>query len=68
MTLQGQKRTSKFVFLDIKKIESKGVEMNEHVARIGEKTSEYTVRVRKPEGKGPFRRRRRRWDDSIILS
>jgi hypothetical protein len=57
-----------FVFLAIKKIELRGVEMKGQVARMGEKTSEYIVRVREPEGKRPLRRSRRRWDDSIILS
>jgi hypothetical protein len=36
-----------------------------HVARIGDMKNAYNILVRKPEGKRPIGRRRRRWDDNI---
>ena len=36
----------------------------EHVACMGEMSSVYSVLLWKPEGKRPFRRPRRRWDDN----
>ena len=39
----------------------------EHVARMGDKTGMYTVLVRKPEGKRPLGRPRRRWEDNIEM-
>jgi hypothetical protein len=36
-----------------------------HVARMGEERKAYKVLVRKPEGKRPLGRPRRRWDDMI---
>jgi len=39
----------------------------EHVARMGDKTGMYTVLVRKPEGKRPLGRPRRRWEDNIKM-
>jgi hypothetical protein len=36
-----------------------------HVARIGEKRNAYRLLVRKPEGKRPLGRPRRRWVDNI---
>jgi hypothetical protein len=36
-----------------------------HVARIGEKRNVYKLLVRKPEGKRPLGRPRRRWIDNI---
>jgi len=38
-----------------------------HVARIGERISVYRVLVGKPEGKRPFARPRRRWEDNIKI-
>ena len=39
----------------------------EHVARMGEERGVYRVLVRKPEGKRPLWRTRRRWVDNIRL-
>jgi ribosome biogenesis protein Nip4 len=38
-----------------------------HVARMEEMRSSNTILVRKPEGKTPLRRPRRRWEDNIKL-
>ena len=38
-----------------------------HVARMGEKMGVYRVLVRKPEGRRPLRRPRRRWVDNIRM-
>ena len=38
-----------------------------HVARMGERRSEYKIWVRKSEGKSPLGRPRRRWEDNIIM-
>jgi len=38
-----------------------------HVARMGERRDLYGVLVGKPEGKRPFGRPRRRWEDNINL-
>jgi hypothetical protein len=38
-----------------------------HVARIGEKKTAYRILVRKPEGKRPLGRPRRRWLDNIKM-
>ena len=39
-----------------------------HVARMMERRSVYRVLVRKPEGKRPFGRYRRRWEDNIKMN
>jgi hypothetical protein len=39
--------------------------MEEHVTRMGEGRSVYRVLLEKPEGKRPFVRPRRRWEDYI---
>jgi len=36
-----------------------------HAARMGERRRLYRVLVRKPEGKRPLERPRRRWEDNI---
>jgi hypothetical protein len=36
-----------------------------HIERIGEKRNSYRILVRKPEGRRPLGRTRRRWMDSI---
>jgi hypothetical protein len=36
-----------------------------HVARVGEMRNSYTILVGRPEGKRPFGRPRRRWEDNI---
>jgi hypothetical protein len=38
-----------------------------HVACMGEERKVYKVLVRKPEGKRPLRRPRRRWEDGIRM-
>jgi hypothetical protein len=38
-----------------------------HVARMGERRCVHRVLVRKPEGKRPLRRPRRRWEDNIKM-
>jgi len=38
-----------------------------HVARMGERRGVYRVLVRKPEGKRPLGRPRRRWEDNIKM-
>jgi len=38
-----------------------------HVARTGERRGVYRVLVRKPEGKRPLGRPRRRWEDNIKM-
>ena len=39
----------------------------EHVARMGERRGVYRVLVRKPEGKRPLGRPRRKWEDNIKM-
>jgi hypothetical protein len=39
----------------------------DHVARIWEKRNTYRLLVRKPEGKRPLGRPRRRWVDNITM-
>jgi hypothetical protein len=36
-----------------------------HVARLGDERGVYRLLVRKPEGKRPLERPRRRWEDNI---
>ena len=38
-----------------------------HVARMGEGRDVYRILVEKPEGKRPFGRPRRRWEDNIKM-
>jgi len=38
-----------------------------HVERMGEMRNWYKILVRKPEGKRPPGRRRRRWEDNIRM-
>ena len=38
-----------------------------HVARMGDRRSVFRVLVRKPEGKRPLGRPRRRWEDNIKI-
>ena len=41
--------------------------MGGHVARMGYRSGVYGVLVGKPEGKSPFGRERRRWEDNINM-
>jgi len=38
-----------------------------HVACMGKRRGEYRLLVRKPEGKNPLGRPRRRWEDNIKM-
>jgi len=38
-----------------------------HVARVGERRGVYRVLVGKPEGKRPYGRHKRRWEDDIKM-
>jgi hypothetical protein len=38
-----------------------------HVARMGDERNVYSVLIRKPEGKRPLGRSRRRWEDGIRM-
>jgi hypothetical protein len=46
-------------------IKSRRMRWVEHVAHMGENRGVYRALVGKPEGKRPFGRRRRRWEDNI---
>jgi len=48
-------------------IKSRRMKWAVHVAHLGEKIGVYRVLVRKPEGKRPFGRPRRRWEDNIKM-
>jgi hypothetical protein len=51
----------------IRIIKSRRIRWAGHVARMGEKRNVYWLLVRKPEGKRPLRRPRRRWIDNIKM-
>jgi hypothetical protein len=51
----------------IRQIKSRRIRWAGRVARMGEKRKVYTVLVRKPEGKRPLGRPRRRWEDRIRM-
>jgi hypothetical protein len=38
-----------------------------HVARVGDRGEAYRLLVRRPEGKRPLERPRRRWEDNIKI-
>jgi hypothetical protein len=48
-------------------IKSRRVRWTGHIARMGEKRNAYRILVRKPEGKRPLGRLRRRWVDNIKI-
>jgi hypothetical protein len=48
-------------------IKSRRMRWTRHVARKGEKRNAYRLLVRKPIGKRPLGRRRRRWVDNIKI-
>jgi hypothetical protein len=47
----------------IRQVKSRRMRWAGHVARMGEERKVYKVLVRKPEGKRPLGRPRRRWED-----
>jgi hypothetical protein len=49
----------------VRVIKSRRMRWAGHVARMGEGKGVYMVLVRRPEGKRPLGRPRRRWEDSI---
>jgi hypothetical protein len=51
----------------IRQVKSKRMRWVGHVARMGEERKVYKVLVRKPEGKRPLGRPRRRWEDGIRM-
>jgi len=51
----------------VRVIKSRRMRWAEHVARMGERRGVYRVLVRKPEGKRPLGRPRRRWEDNIKI-
>ena len=51
----------------VRVIKSRRMRWAGHVARIGEERGAYRVLVRKPEGKRPLGRPRRRWVDNIRM-
>ena len=51
----------------VRVIKSRRMRWAGHVARMGEERGVYRVLVRKPEGKRPLGRPRRRWVDSIWM-
>jgi hypothetical protein len=53
--------------LIIRIIKSRRMRWVGHVTRMGEKRNMYRLLVRKPEGKRPLRRPRRRWVDNIRM-
>jgi len=48
-------------------IESKRMRWAGHAARMGERRGVYRVLMGKPEGKRPFGRHMRKWEDNIEL-
>jgi hypothetical protein len=51
----------------IRQVKSRRMRWAGHVARIGEERKVYKVLVRKPEGRRPLGRPRRRWEDGIRM-
>jgi hypothetical protein len=51
----------------VRVIKSRRMRWARHVARMGEGSCVYRVLVRRPEGKRPLGRLRRRWEDNIKL-
>jgi hypothetical protein len=51
----------------IRIIKSRRMRWAGHVARMGDKGNAYRLLVRKPEGKRPLGRPRRRWEDNIRI-
>jgi len=51
----------------VRMIKSRRMRWAGHVARLGERRGVYKLLVRKPEGKRPLGRPRRRWEDNIKM-
>ena len=51
----------------VRVIKSRRMRWAWHVARVGERRGVHRVLVRKPEGKRPLGRPRRRWEDNIKI-
>jgi len=51
----------------VRVIKSRRMRWAGHVARMGEERGAYRVLVRKPEGKRPLERPRRRWVDNVRM-
>jgi hypothetical protein len=51
----------------VRVIKSRRMRWAGHVARVGEERGVHRVLVGKPEGKSPFGRPRRRWEDNIKM-
>jgi hypothetical protein len=51
----------------IMQMKSRTVRWTGHVARMGEQRKVYRVLVGKPDGKRPFERPRRRWEDGFMM-
>ena len=51
----------------VRAIKSRRLRWAGHVARMGEGRGVHKVLVGKPVGKGPLGRRRRRWEDNIMI-
>jgi hypothetical protein len=51
----------------IRVIKSRRMRWTGHVARMGEGRGAYKILVERPEGRGPFGRPSRRWEDNIKM-
>ena len=51
----------------VRMIKSRGIGWAEHVARMEESRGVYRILVGRPEGKRPFWRPKRRWEDNIKM-
>ncbi|KAJ4445037.1 hypothetical protein ANN_06836 [Periplaneta americana] len=60
-----QHKTARIVFFTIRNIKSRCLRWAGYVASVGESRIAYRVLVRRPEGKRPLGRPRRRWEDNI---
>jgi len=48
-------------------IKSRGIRWAGNIARMGAMRNAYNILARKPEGKSPLGRHRRRWEDNIKI-
>jgi hypothetical protein len=56
-----------FFSRNIRVIKSRRLRWVEHIARMGERRGAYRDLVRKPEGRRPLERPRRRWEDNFKI-